>query len=303
MPDYLDKILNDSISDSTKKMYRYHLVKLNGGKPVTNLKFLEDHEHIIDQLKDLSARNKKNYLASVSSIISKYNKPSSKLREAHKIYKKEMLDIVTTDQGNGNILSTKNKDNWVTNDEVKKKFNLLTREINKFKNNETININQYNTLLEYVILSLYTLTQPRREKDYTECVINDNDEDEKNVLNIKDNHFIFRQYKTVKVNGVQKVPIPKKLLTIINIYLKFHKLKGNDYPYQFLIWNNGEPFKRLDIYKVLSKLFNKKTGSTNMRRLYITSKYGNLKDELKKDAELMGTSESIIESNYIKDNI
>jgi hypothetical protein len=40
-----------------------------------------------------------------------------------------------------------------------------------------------------------------------------------------------------------------------------------------------------------------------MRRLYITSKYGNLKDELKKDAELMGTSESQIKDNYIKENV
>jgi len=37
-----------------------------------------------------------------------------------------------------------------------------------------------------------------------------------------------------------------------------------------------------------------------LRSIYLTSKYGNMIEEMKDDAEAMGTSTSVIQSNYVK---
>lgn len=305
--DYLDKIFEKmpNLSESTKRMYKYNLEYLNNKKPITNLKFLEDHETILKKLEKFTPNNKKNYLAAASSIINKSNTKNKKLKEAQNIYKKIIFEVSIENRKNSNTISTHIRENWVSLQDVKKKSLQLNKYINTLKNKENLNDVEYRKLLELVVLSLYTLIPPRRELDYTDMIVSDNDDSESNVFNIRDKHFVFRKYKTAKVSGVQIIDIPKRLFSILMIYIKFLKSKfpKDDNTTHFLIWEDGRPFKRLDIYKVLSSIFGKKTGSTNMRRLYISSKYGDMKNDLKKDAENMGTSVDVIESNYIKNNV
>ena len=55
----------------------------------------------------------------------------------------------------------------------------------------------FNNLLNYVVLSLYTLHKPRRNIDYTSMKIsNDTSNDELNYLDMKRQIFIFNNYKT-----------------------------------------------------------------------------------------------------------
>jgi hypothetical protein len=55
------------------------------------------------------------------------------------------------------------------------------------------------------------------------------------------------------------------------------------------------------ITRILNKLFNpKKVGSSMLRHIYLTEKYGDKLNELEDDAEAMGTSTNMAQSTYIK---
>jgi hypothetical protein len=54
------------------------------------------------------------------------------------------------------------------------------------------------------------------------------------------------------------------------------------------------------ITKILYKIFDKKIGSSMLRNIYLTDKYGDSNKEKINDAKAMGTSVGVIDSQYTK---
>jgi hypothetical protein len=55
--------------------------------------------------------------------------------------------------------------------------------------------------------------------------------------------------------------------------------------------DKGEPLVAVNaITRILNKIFGKKVGSSMLRHIFITDKYGGAKTEMEKDAEAMGHS-------------
>jgi chorismate-pyruvate lyase len=54
------------------------------------------------------------------------------------------------------------------------------------------------------------------------------------------------------------------------------------------------------ITRILNKVFGKKVGVSLLRNIYLTDKYSNKVEDLKEDAEAMGTSSNTILNNYVK---
>ena len=52
--------------------------------------------------------------------------------------------------------------------------------------------------------------------------------------------------------------------------------------------------------KKLNNIFDKKIGSSMLRKMYLTNKYSDVMNEMKEDAKDMGTSSSVMQTNYIK---
>ena len=84
-------------------------------------------------------------------------------------------------------------DNWLSNDNINKIIEYLKlKVVKKVRNKE-----DYNNLLNYVVLSLYTLHPPRRNVDYSLMKISNNMNDDKyNYLDLKKGQFVFNNYKT-----------------------------------------------------------------------------------------------------------
>ena len=79
--------------------------------------------------------------------------------------------------------------------------------------------------------------------------------------------------------------------------MKFNKNEDN----YLLSKYDGSNFKNInDITNLLNKIFQKKIGSSMLRKLYLTNKYGKMKNELEVSAENMGTSVSTISNVYLK---
>jgi hypothetical protein len=64
--------------------------------------------------------------------------------------------------------------------------------------------------------------------------------------------------------------------------------------------DNKELKNSTEITKFLNKIFDKKISSSMLRNIFLSSKYGNLVNELKEDTKQIGTSIDTALNNYIK---
>ena len=202
------------------------------------------------------------------------------------------------------------KENWISWNEVETKLKELENKVNEFKNSKEINQHKYNVLLDYVVLSLYFYIPPKRNQDWALMNVIFKMDDTlpitNNYLDYSNKKFIFNKYKTSKTKGELIENIPEILFNIINLYFKFHPLlknkkitKTTNEP--FLVYYNGETFSSVNsITRILNRIFDKKVGSSMLRHIYLTDKYGDAVQEMKKDADIMGHSVNTAMDNYIK---
>ena len=299
------KMEEKGLSKSSIELYLKNVKKLNDDKPILNFAFLKDIENIKKKLEKYKPNTIRNYYISISSVLSlagdSYKKLHqeyhNKMMELNKdLNKKEKMEVKTDEQ----------KKNWISQEEVKNTLDDLKQKVEKFKNDKKITKYEYDTLLNYLVLALYVLNPPRRNKDYQIMMMFRNYKDDLNenynYLDVDNKQFIFRNYKTEKTHGEQIIPINDDLMSIINLYIKHYPQKLNKKFYvPFLVNYKGEPLTKInDITNILNKIFDKKIGSSMLRKIYLTEKYSDVKKESKKDAELMAHSQSVQMNNYVK---
>ena len=148
----------------------------------------------------------------------------------------------------------------------------------------------------YIILSLLggVYVPPRRSKDYTNFKIKNVDKEKDNYID--KNEFVFNAYKTAKTYGQQRLEIPKELKTVLNKWIKVN-------PTDYLLFDSSlNALSNVKLNQRLNKLFGKKVGVNQMRKTFLSDKYGDLittKNELAKDMKDMGSS-TLQENIYIK---
>jgi integrase len=116
-----------------------------------------------------------------------------------------------------------------------------------------------------------------------------------NYLDLATGEFVFNKYKTAKKYQQQREKISDDLKAILAMYLKHHpiykdKTKQKE-PVPLLCTYDGKPFTASNsITRILNKIFGKRVGSSMIRHAFISSKYGKVMDEMKRDSEAMGHS-------------
>jgi integrase len=296
------------LATTSIKMYLRNLEKLNDDMPLKNLNFLKDVSAIEQRLAKYKENTKRGYLISIVSALSldKSNKQKQKLYDD---YYKLMMDKnkeLKKVEASGEKTETQEK-NWITWDEVSSHMNQLEDKIKSFAGNKEINEHQYNVLLQGMILALYVYKAPRRN-EYQKMNIVKSDTGlpiDTNYLDMDKKTFTFNTYKTARKEGQIREEIPPELQRVIQTYLKFHPLlkgkkviKGTNVP--FLVYYDGKPLSQVNaITRILNKIFGKKVGSSMLRHIYLSSKYGNVLQEMKEDATAMSHSVDT-QKDYIK---
>ena len=126
-----------------------------------------------------------------------------------------------------------------------------------------------------------------------------------NYLDLDKQRMIFKKYKTSKKEGQSIIELPAELRPILQTYIKYHplikgKITKKFQPVPFLVYADGKPLDQVNsITRILNKVFGKKVGSSMLRHIYLSSKYGDVSEEQKKDAEAMGHSVEMAR-DYIK---
>jgi len=288
------KFTEKNISPSSIKLYMNNLRKLNDGAEITSFKFLEKPEIILNKIKDYALTTQRNFLISIVSALNTDNNP--KIKKLYGKYYDLMLNINTKvkeiDHSNVELPE------WKI---IIEKLEGLQKEVDKFKDNKTISPPEYETLLKYVVLSLYTLQAPRRNSDYLNMYIVEKYvpqlSNEKNYLSRSTAEFIFNTYKTSKVYKQQIEKVNPDTVEVLRTYLKFHPLlkngkipKGQE-EVKFLVYKDAEPLNQMNsITRILNSSLGKGIASSKLRHIYLTSKYGDVVKEQEKDAKAMGHS-------------
>ena len=296
-----EKLKEKNLSEGSIKLYLRNLKKLNNNKDFGSLSFLTNTKNVYEKIKDLKDNTQRQYLISIVSCLKVMG---DKYEPLYKKYFKIMMNIYNKikDKGTEEMTETQKK-NWMNWDDVMKIYKEMG---DKLKVNKVrITEEQYNDLLNYVILSLYVLIPPRRNLDWMKMMItfNSNDEDKKyNYFDVIKKQFIFNVFKTSKKDGSLTVDIPDNLMTVLNMFLKYHPLNKNKKKVNIplLVDYKGNPINKINsLTRILNKIFGRKIGASMLRHSYLSSKYGNLLKEQEKDAKMMSHN-LMTQKDYIK---
>lgn len=297
------------VSEKTIIAYVKAIQRLNNNQELKNLDFLkknDDIKKITDTYKPNTQRNFYIAIVSVLSLFPKYRK----LYDQYYEILKDLNKTLKEEEGKNEKSETQEK-NWMEWDDIMKKWEELKIDIDTFKDKKGLKYNEYTKLLNFVVLSLYTLQPPRRNSDYHMFIVkNDKDNDEsKNLLDLDHDEFVFNNFKTKKTEGTITLPINEELKNVIDIYLKHHPLidkkllkqkKGviNNVP--FLVFSDGKPINPANgITYILNKILDKHIGPSMMRHIYLSNKYGDIKKEQEEDSKAMSHSTGM-QSLYVK---
>jgi integrase len=253
-----------------------------------NINWFENEDAIIKHLKDVKPNIRKTLYSSLISITDdKHNKKYKKaMMEDAEHYRSENLKQNKTEA---------QEKNWVTQDDVKKKVNEMMKSVRGLWNKDDLTKQEYYKLQDLILVSLTSgvFIPPRRAVDWVDFVIKDVDEKNDNYL--KKDEFHFNKYKGSDKKGEQVVKVPKELLTLIR---KFIKVNPHKY---LLVDTQNKKMNSIKLNQHLERIWGKKAGVNIFRHSFISEKYPIFNvNELKKDAEKMGSSANMMLDTYIK---
>jgi integrase len=253
-----------NITASSIKTYTSYIINLMKKLKVNNIDYLDtNYEDVINSLKDIKPSNRKTIY---SSLIVLLNDNDNDNKKSVKEYRKLLeLDAQQSKKDiEKNIKTDKQNDKWISQDELKNKYDYLKKATAHLMKQTTLNLHDLNILQNYIILSLYYLNPPRRLNDYVFMKIHgDINKDEDNYIDKKE--FVFNKYKTKKTYGTQRIEINKDLLKILNKWIKL-----NTYDY-LLIDTKGRQLSNVQLNQRLNNMGI--YGVNMLRHLFVNNLY------------------------------
>ena len=174
MMELKEKLINErGLAEVSANKYINDLCRLNQNSPFKTLGFLKSsRDDIMEKLSHFENNTKLTYLSAILACLEfetktvlygktikfysdEYEKLSGEKREKYEKHEKSQTQI----------------DNWMSWEEVLAIRKEFDDEVAKFSKRASINRIQYETLLEWLLLNLYTQIPPRRNQDYSECYI------------------------------------------------------------------------------------------------------------------------------------
>jgi hypothetical protein len=274
---------------------------------------LLDKDKVFEYVKNMSDGTRKSYLNSIIVAVKAIaGEDQPVLLEYQKM--RDDLNASYFKQRRTGQKSQKEQDNMLTMEELDMVIDELENRIKGLKIHKKTkpSDNDFEQMLQHLILVLYR-NYPLRG-DYAEMKVTTHQAHKKDnskdfnyyISNSKPPKFILNSYKTNKTYGSKDIPIDKiDVVKVIRRWLRFLALQ--DFKTDYLIVDkNGEPFNRNRLAKFvmqsLLKYTGKRTGINMLRKSYLTDKYSGVKDEMEKDADVMGHSVSTQQEIYTRNN-
>lgn len=293
------RILKPKLTEKSISTYNTSLLimyKNISGKDATNVDDLYKlfftkggMKKVLDHLTPLSYSLRKSRLASIIALCKNGTKNEQEICE---IYRQKMLkDIETHNESEEKQeKSDKQEKAWKSKEDILQiQKDLEKKAIPLFKKKaSSITQKEYDTLLHYVVSSIYTLILPRRIQDFTKLKWKEDD----GFNYISNDELVFTSYKTAKSYGEQRVDIPSNLKSILKKWEQKKKTMGIKSEFVFTD-RDGRPFSQPVFTKLLNRIFGKGISVSMLRHIFISEDV--LKDmpdldKLQEKAEELGHS-------------
>ena len=303
------------LKTNTIKQYVINLNKLKKLYDTDNYDFLKKPKDVMDKLSDLHYLSQRNILNAVVVLLMALNsdKKYDDLLEEYGKLRDELNDKYSDEQKSG-VISDKQSKNFATTEEVFKMINDMDKDLQsiKKKNKDNITKKEMQLLQAYVLFNIYARMPFRNDVAGMTAInqasykkLSDDEKKENNYLVVpsKGNmYFVLNKYKTSKKYEELDLPIEDKdLRKILKYYIKMNGNEGGGILFKT---STGKPLTRIELSKVLlkysKKYMNKSISTTLLRKIYLSSKYSDMKDELEKDNKVMGHSKAVALDTYVK---
>lgn len=296
-----EKIIKENrpnISLSSIKTYLSNIRSISKAinQPIDSVEDIIKHsEEIFKFLSSQKLNVRKTKLSAFIVVLDKGKENSDEINKILVKFRKQITEDGENyeKEENKQELSESQKENFIPWNEVMKVYNDLKTEAEPLLKLQRLTLNQFKKLQSYILLSLYVLIPPRRSLDYADFKIRNIKEGAggDNYMSMKKSGrkkipvFVFNRYKNSGRLGTQEIEIPMPLR---NLILKW--IDKN--PYDYLIVNGkGNNITQSKINDMLNDIFGKRIGSSMLRHIYLTDKYGKVDlQDLKNTTEAMGSS-------------
>ena len=305
-----------NIKENTIKQYEVNLKKLQKIYDTEGYDFLSKPDDVMDKIKDLHYLSQRNILNAIVVLLMALNHDEKydELLITYGDLRDELNDKYSDEQKSG-VISDKQSKNFTDIESIYKMINDMAEDLKpiKKKSKDDITKKEMQLLQAYVLFNIYS-RMPMRNDVAGMMVINQAaykklSEDEKKennylVVPSKGNiYFVLNKYKTSKKYQELDLPIEDKdLRRILRYYLKMSGIEKGGILFKT---STGKPLTRTELSKVLLKYSQKYMGksisTTLLRKIYLSSKYGDMKKELEKDNKVMGHSKAVALDTYVKE--
>ena len=284
--------------ESTVKMYTANLTKLKKMFDSEDYKFLKNPEEVQDKLSNLHYTSRRNYFNAIIIYLMAVSKDIEEdpLIKKYIVIRDSLNKQYEEEQATG-IISDKQKANFVDISEVNKMIEDMGTEIKnrKLKKKEDMTAKDKSLIQSYILFNIYTRLPLRNDLALMETInkrsynkLSAEEKKEKNYLVINKNNMfmVLNKYKTSSKYDELTIDIPKDLEKLLRFYIR---VNGMGVLFKS---STGKPLTRNALSQLLLKETKKRMGksisTTMLRKIYLSSKYSKVKDEMKADAEIMG---------------
>lgn len=298
-------------SEKTVNMYIANIKKLykllGNDDEMEDLDWLTDVEKVTDLLSDKHFTTLRNYLNSIIVSLQVTEYPDELIKEYQSI-RDEFNDKYIKENSTG-VISAKQEQNFASMDEINNVIKEMKEEIDSKKLfRKDITPKEKALVQMYIMINILTQYPFRndlagmkfiKKKDFNNLSMEDKKKNNYLLQDKNDFYFILNEYKTQAKYGEKKIKVEKNNLP--SLLRKYIPLLDNEFLFTS---STGKPFSRNALTQILSKTFEKylgkKISTTLLRKIYMSSKYQGTKEEMEKDAEIMGHSKDVGQLVYTK---
>ncbi len=312
--DPMEEIKNarPNLKENTVKQYQTNLNKLKKMFDSDDYDFLDNPKNVMEKIEALHYTTQRNFLNAIIVLLMALNhdeKYDKLLKEYGDL--RDGFNNKYDEENKSGIISDKQSKNFATIEEVYEMINKMGAELKpiKKKNKDDITKKEMNLLQAFVLFSIYSKYPMRNDVSEMEAIskrdynkLKEEDKKSKNYLVVHKNgmFFVLNKYKTSKKYEELKIEIDDpQVKKLLRYYLR---INGMGILFKS---STGKPLTRIEISKTLLKYSEKYMGksisSTLLRKIYLSSKYGDMKKELEKDNQIMGHSKEVALDTYVKE--
>ena len=301
-----------NLKPNTIKQYVKNLNQLKKLFNSDDLNFIDKPNQVMEKLNDLHYLSQRNFLNAIIVFLSSINK-DEEMDELLEQYgkKRDELNDKYIEENKSGIISDKQSKNFSTTEDIFKMINQMGEELKplKKKSKEDITKKEMQLLQAYVLFNIYSRMPMRNDVAGMEAItqaqyrkLDNETKKENNYLVVPSKgkiYFVLNKYKTSKKYEELNLPIEDpNLRKILRYYIKMNGMGV------LFKTSTGKPLTRIELSKVLIKYskryMNKSISTTLLRKIYLSSKYSKVKEDMEKDAHMMGNSVSTQQAVYVK---